>query len=164
MTELTIPSDAFRQAMSRFATGVTVLTTTDGRLDHAMTANSVTSVSLDPPLVLACVHNEARFLEAVRETRAWAINVLPASERAAADWLAVPGRPAHGQLERVEHRRGENGVALFENANAVLECSTWAEYPGGDHAIVVGLVEGVHLPDRVGDALLYYRGAYRSLA
>lgn len=163
MTELIIPRDEFRQAMSRFATGVTVLTTNDGRLDHAMTANSITSVSLDPPLVLACAHNESRFLEAVRESRAWAVNVLPVSERPAADWLAVPGRPAHGQLERVEHRRGDRGVALFEHANAVLECSTWAEYPGGDHAILVGLVERVHLPDRLGEALLYYRGEYRSL-
>ena len=163
MTDLTIPRDEFRQAMSRFATGVTVLTTHDGRIDHAMTANSVTSVSLDPPLVLACAHNESRFLEAVRDSGVWAINVLPATQRAAADWLAVHGRPAHGQLDRVPHRRGGDGVALLEAATATLECTTWAEYPGGDHAILVGLVGRVRIPDRIGDALLYYRGEYRSL-
>ncbi|MDO5699404.1 MAG: flavin reductase family protein [Dermatophilus congolensis] len=163
MTDLTLPRDEFRQAMSRFATGVTVLTTHDGRLDHAMTANSITSVSLEPPLVLACIHNESRFLEAVREAKVWAVHVLASTQRPAADWLAVHGRPAHGQLDRVPHRRSESGVALLEEASATLECSTWQEYPGGDHAILVGRVETVHLPERVGEALLYYRGAYRTL-
>ena len=163
MTDLIMPRDEFRQAMSRFATGVTVLTTHDGRHDFAMTANSITSVSLEPPLVLACVHNESRFLEGVRASRAWVINIMAASQRATADWMAVHGRPAHGQLDRVPHRRTEHGQPVLDDVMAAVECSTWAEYPGGDHVILVGRVEGVHLSDRPGDALLYYRSEYRTI-
>lgn len=153
----------FRRAVGRFTTGVCVVTALDGGTDHAMTANAFTSVSLDPLLVLVCVETDARFHDAVTAAGAWAVNVLDASGRPVADWLATRGRPLHGQLDRIPHRRGPlTGAALLDQAVAHLECRTTAVHPGGDHSIVVGQVLAVGLgPDDSG-TLLYHRSAYRT--
>lgn len=151
----------YRQAIGRFATGVAVVTTTAGGHDHAMTVNSVTSVSLDPVLVLVCAEVDGRWLEAVEEAGVWGLSVLPAQSRGTAEWLSSPGRPLHGQLDRVPYHRGEHtGVALLDGALAALECRTEAIHPAGDHGIVVGRVLSVHTPERAGAALVHFRGRY----
>jgi flavin reductase (DIM6/NTAB) family NADH-FMN oxidoreductase RutF len=157
-------SDVYRLAVGRLATGVTVVTSRLGAVDHAMTANALTSVSLEPLLVLVCVEREARFHDAIVESGIWGVSILPATARAAADWLATRGRPLHGQLDRVATHRGVTGVALLDEALSTLECETEEAYPGGDHTIVVGRVRAVEISDRAGDALVYYRGRYDSLA
>ena len=157
--------DLFRRAMSRFATGVTVLTTRVRHLDHAMTASAVTSVSLEPLLLLVCVEREARFHDAVVESGVWGVSVLAGNDRAVADWLATRGRPLHGQLDRLTHHSGpQTGVALLDNALSTFECRTTAIHPAGDHSIVVGEVVSVTTSTHPGEALLYYRGEYETLA
>ena len=155
--------EGFRRAVGRFATGVTVVTAVDGGLDHAMTANAFTSVSLDPLLVLVCVENEARFYDAITTAGAWAVSILDASARPAADWLATRGRPLHGQLDRIPFRRGVTGAAILEQSTAWLECRTQAVHPGGDHTIVVGEVIALGLGEESNGALLYHRSRYRFL-
>lgn len=148
----------------RFATGVAVVSTVHEGLDHAMTVNTFTSVSLDPLLVLVCVETEARFHDAVMVSGQWAVSILDASARAAADWLASRGRPLHGQLDRVPHGRGPvTGAAVLDDALGWLECRTHAVHPGGDHAILVGEVVATGLGHDDAGALLYYRAAYRRL-
>jgi flavin reductase (DIM6/NTAB) family NADH-FMN oxidoreductase RutF len=157
--------DTFRRAMGRFATGVTMLTTLSREVDHAMTASALTSVSLEPLLLLVCVEREARFHDAVLEAGFWGVSVMPAERRPTADWLATRGRPLHGQLDRVPHHRGSStGVALLDDALSTFECRTSAVYPGGDHSIVVGEVVAVTSAPRTGEALVYYRGRYATLA
>lgn len=156
--------DRFRLAMGRFATGVTVLTTVTGGHDHAMTANAVASVSMEPMLVLACVEVDARFHDAVSEAGLWGISVLDAEQRPTADWLATQGRPLHGQLDRVPHHRGTTGVALLDGALATIECRTTDMHPAGDHSIVVGEVVSLGVAEHPGAALTYYRSRYGSLA
>ena len=157
-------SDAFRQAMGRFATGVVVMTAVVDGVDHAMTANAVTSVSLDPLLLLVCVEREARFHDAIMATGTWGLNILHASSRGTADWLATRGRPLHGQLDRIPvHRGAWTAVPLLDDALATIECQTVNTYPGGDHTIVVGQVLSVDIIDHPGDALLYYRGRFGTL-
>jgi flavin reductase (DIM6/NTAB) family NADH-FMN oxidoreductase RutF len=156
--------DRFRLAMGRFASGVTVLTTLTQGHDHAMTANAVTSVSMDPMLVLACVEVDARFHDAVTESGLWGISVLSADQRPTAEWLATQGRPLHGQLDRVPHHRGSTGVALLDGALATIECQTTAIHPAGDHSIVVGEVVSLGVAEHPGAALMYYRSRYGSLA
>jgi flavin reductase (DIM6/NTAB) family NADH-FMN oxidoreductase RutF len=157
--------DHFRRAMGRFATGVTVLTTRTRDLDHAMTASALTSVSLEPLLLLVCVECEARFHDAVVEAGIWGISVLSPHDRPAADWLATRGRPLHGQLDRIAHHPGpQTGVALLDGAMSTFECRTTAVYPAGDHSIVVGEVVSVTTAAHPGEALLYYRGRYVTLA
>lgn len=154
----------FRRAMGRFATGVTVVTTVAGGNDHAMTANAVTSVSLEPLLMLCCVEQEARFHDAVLEAGVWGVSILAAGARPDAEWLATRGRPLHGQLDRLPHTRGPaTGVALLDDALATFECRTTESYPAGDHTIVVGRVLAVTVADHGDHALLYHRGRYGTL-
>jgi flavin reductase (DIM6/NTAB) family NADH-FMN oxidoreductase RutF len=154
----------FRRAAGRFATGVCVVTAVENGLDHAMTANAFTSVSLDPLLVLVCVETDARFHDAVLESGQWALSVLDAGARPVAEWLATRGRPLHGQLDRVPFRRGpKTGAALLEQANAWLECRTQAVYPGGDHSIVVGEVLTADVGAQDHGSLVYHRSAYTRL-
>ena len=156
--------DLFRRAMGRFATGVTVVTTRTRDLDHAMTASAITSVSLEPLLLLVCVEREARFHDAVVEAGIWGISVLSSHDRPGADWLATRGRPLHGQLDRIAHHPGQRtGVALLDGALSTLECRTTAVHLAGDHSIVVGEVVSVTIAAHPGDALLYYRGGYVTL-
>jgi len=157
--------DHFRRAMGRFATGVSVVTTRTRDLDHAMTASALTSVSLEPLLLLVCVEREARFHDAVVEAGVWGISVLSAHDRPAADWLATRGRPLHGQLDRIAHHPGQQtGVALLDGALSTFECRTTAVHPAGDHSVVVGEVVSVTTAAHPGEALLYYRGRYVTLA
>ena len=106
--DLTDPA-RFRQAMGRLAAGVTVLTTFADGHDHAMTADTLTSVSLDPLLVLVCVENEARWHEAVVDAPFFGVSVLAADQRPLSEWFATRGRPLHGQLDRAPHHRHPPG-------------------------------------------------------
>jgi flavin reductase (DIM6/NTAB) family NADH-FMN oxidoreductase RutF len=165
MADEPVDVGVFRRAMGRFATGVTVVTTVSGGIDHAMTANAFTSVSLEPMLVLVCVEQEARFHDALEDAGVWSVSVLDGSARAVAAWLATRGRPLHGQLDRVAHHRGlVTGTALLEQSLATVECRTTALHPGGDHTIVVGEVLSAAVSERDADALTYYRGRYGRLA
>ena len=158
-------SDVYRVAVGRLVTGVTVVTSRLGDLDHAMTANAVASVSLEPLLLLVCVEREARFHDAITASGVWGVSILPAAGRATADWLATRGRPLHGQLDRIPFHRGAvTGVALLDGAIATLECETTDAHAAGDHTIVVGRVRSVEILDEAGDALVYYRGRYETLA
>lgn len=158
-------TDAFRKAVGRFATGVTVVTTVVDGVDHAMTASAFASVSLEPLLVLVCVEKEARFHDAVLESGTWAVSVLDADGRRAAEWFATRGRPLHGQLDRFPHRRGPaSGAALLDTALAWLECRTTAVYDGGDHDIVVGEVLDLELGGPDSAPLVYFRSHYRGLS
>ncbi len=158
-------SDEYRQAMGRLVTGVTVVTTRAGGLEHAMTANAVSSASLEPLLLLVCVEREARFHDAIIEAGVWAVNILPGSARSAADWLATRGRPLHGQLDRVAHHPGpRTGVPLLDVALSSVECHTTELIVVGDHTIVVGEVLSVEIAEHATDALVYYRGRYDTLS
>ncbi len=159
------PDEAvFRQAMGRLVQGVSVLTTVHEGHDHAMTADTVTSVSLDPLLVLACVETESRFHDAVLGAGVWGVSVLAHDQRALSEWFATRGRPLHGQLDRAAFTRGaRTGVALLDGALTQLECRSVAAHPAGDHVIVVGEVLGIVVPDTVGPALVHYRGRYGSI-
>jgi flavin reductase (DIM6/NTAB) family NADH-FMN oxidoreductase RutF len=157
--------DTFRRAMGRFVTGVVMLTTRTRDVDYAMTASAVTSVSLEPLLLLACIEREGRFHDAVLDAGFWGISVLSGGDRSAADWLATRGRPLHGQLDRIPHHHGlKTGVALSNDALSTFECRTTAVHPAGDHSIVVAAVVSVTSAPHSGAALVYYRGRYGTLA
>ena len=132
MTEEDVRATGLRHAMGHFATGVAVVTTLEDGHDHAMTANSLTSVSLDPPLVLVWVREYSGWHEAVRSSGVWGVSLLPSS-----------GRPAASAL-------------------ATLECRTRDMLPAGDHTIVVGEVVSSHSDPRRDDPLVYYRSRYTS--
>lgn len=147
--------DAFRTLLSRCASGVVVVTTRGRDGDHAMTANSFTSVSLDPLLVLFCVQRDSRFHTAIHEADRWIVNILAADQAAVARWFAERGRPLASQMSIVEHTRDDAGLPLLSGALGYLTCRTEAIYPGGDHSIVVGRVLNIVHADLQAPPLLY---------
>lgn len=155
---------SLRDAMGCLATGVCVITTFWEGDDVAMTANSVTSVSLEPPLILVCIAKTARFYEAIIEAEQWGVSVLDATSHALSTQFARPGRERNGQLEAIRFDRGPaTGVALISSSVAQVECETSAVYPAGDHDIIVGAVRTVSRSGPGQHPLLFHRGGYRWL-
>jgi flavin reductase (DIM6/NTAB) family NADH-FMN oxidoreductase RutF len=153
---------AFRDAIGHFATGVTVVTSVgaDGE-PVGTTASAVTSLSLDPPLVLVCFDRGSYTLEAVRAHGAFAVNVLAAPQRHLSANFARRGLAA--AWDGVRHRRGPTGSPRLEGVLAALECTVEHRLPGGDHEIVVGRVREVEISGQDAAPLLYWRGSYASL-
>jgi flavin reductase (DIM6/NTAB) family NADH-FMN oxidoreductase RutF len=153
-----------RSALGCFATGVTVVAA-GGSAPSAMTANSFTSVSLDPPLVLVCVRVDAVFHASMEQSGAYSVNVLSSSQQDIARHFADPARHlAGGEFSRGTWLPGAHtGVPLLEEAHAWLECALDRIYDGGDHSIFVGQVLGF-AADPSQQPLLFYGGGYRDLA
>lgn len=160
--------ESFRAAMARLAAGVCVVAVArrSGRTvaDHAMSATSVVPVSLDPPMVLFCVHAEARLREVLDDVDTWAVSVLGAGAGPAAEWLATPGRPTLGQLGSVAHHRGAvSGAALLDGAQSWVECRTAWIRTAGDHDVVVGEVLSAQVVPLVRGALVHRLGRVTAL-
>lgn len=157
--------DEFREAVSRFATGITVVTCVVDGHDHAMTANAFASVSIDPLLVMVCVERDSRFHDAISSSQTWGVSVLAADAESTSRWFATKGRPLAGQLQRTAHHRSkQSGVAWIDGALATLECHTTKMYPAGDHDIVIGEVAELEVaPGPHSEPLLYFRRNYRLL-
>ncbi|WP_241661484.1 flavin reductase family protein [Thermomonospora catenispora] len=164
---LPVPVDPaeFRRVVGRFATGVTIVSTVVDGVDHAMTVNAFTSVSLEPLLVLFCAEKIARFHDAVLRSGQWAVSVLPENAQELSTWFATRGRPlGDGRLSEPPFKRGPmTGAPILTEAVATLECRTHAVHEGGDHSIIVGEVLAVDTPDLDARPLLFYEGRYRTV-
>jgi flavin reductase len=150
-----------RGTFGAFPTGVTVVTV-GGDAPRGMTANSFTSVSLAPPLVLFCVNNDAVMHRSLDQSSAFSVSVLGAGQEAVARHFADRSRPAGaGQFESVGCMPGQVCDApLIEGAVAHLECEKWQVYDGGDHTIFLGKVlKAARWPER--EALLFSDGRFR---
>lgn len=151
-----IRGQEFRRLCGSWATGVAVLTThdDDGR-SAALTMNAVTSLSLDPPLMLVCVANTSDTLMALRQSGVFCINVLAVGQEEIAARCAAKGSD---KLERIPYRVGVTGVPVIEGSLVALECRLINDVSGGDHRILIGeVVSGYDSP---GAPLLYFRGDY----
>lgn len=149
----------YRLAMGRFATGVAVVSATLRGHDVALTVDSLTSISLDPVLLLVSLHPEARVLEAVQGGSAFGVSVLGAEHRGVAEWLGEPGRPLHHQLVGVQHERGPHtGVALVQGSLATFECRPYDVRAAGDHVLILGEVLALAAVPTDSAALVHYRG------
>ncbi len=151
-----------RNAFGCFATGVTIITTLDRNGEKiGITANSFTSLSLDPPLVLFCVGAKINSFEAFESCRHFNVNVLNERQVDLSDNFA---RSSDDKWIGVPHGSGRNGCPMFEGTVAVLECDKHAMYEGGDHLIIVGKVTDLgYVPDE-SRPLLYFQGGYARLA
>lgn len=148
----------FRRACARFATGITVSTAlaADGT-PHGFTANSFTSVSMEPPLVLICVDHRANVLRHFEQAAHFGVNIL------AEDQEALSVRFAERGLDRfngIDWHPGATGVPLLGGALARFECATRQSIPAGDHLIILG--EVLHAEWENGAPLLYYASAYHT--
>lgn len=162
LTAADVSAADFRRAMGHFATGVTVVTSVgaDGQ-PVGTTANAVSSLSLDPPLVIVCFDRASLTLEAVRTHGAFVVNVLAARQRHLSVNFARRGLSA--AWDGVAHRPGCTGSPRLHGVLAALECTVEHHFPGGDHEIVVGQVREVETGDEDAAPLVFWRGSYASL-
>ena len=153
-----------RTVMGGLATGVTVVTV-GGAVPHGMTANSFTSVSLVPPLVLICVNRDAIMHDAIVSVKSFAVSVLSAEQEEIARYFANRSRPrGMAQFESVEWLPGRcTGAPQIMGAVSWLECELRRAYDGGDHSIFLGRVISMgRWMDR--EALLFFDGQFYQLA
>ena len=157
---------ALRSAFSAFATGITVLTV-GGDTPRGMTANSFTSVSLDPPLVLACIDRGATMHGTLLAARFFGVSVLAARQEAIARHFADRRRPSGAaQFDTVPWWSGEyTGAPLIHGAVAWFECTVWRTYDGGDHTVVVGsLLSAVRAADAdTAGVLIFHNGRFQPM-
>lgn len=147
---------ALRSAFGAFATGVTVVTAMDaeGR-PLGFTANSFTSVSLDPPLLLVCLARSSRNFAAMTSGRGFAVNILSDAQKDVSNTFA---RPSEDRFSAIEWQAGPFGAPVIAGAAAWFDCSLEQVIEAGDHVILMGRVEAFDNSDRNG--LGYVRGAY----
>ena len=155
-----VDPSAFRDANSRFATGVCVVTSSGPDGPSGMTANAVTSLSLDPPLMVVCFALTARTLKAVQHSGRFGVHFLSHEQEEVAARFAskMPEAQKFDGLEWADR----DGVPALGGCVAVLTCEVRELLPGGDHLIGVGEVKS--LSRNEGDPLVFYRGAYWSLS
>lgn len=146
----------FRRACGAFATGITVATVLgrDGK-PHGLTANSFSSVSLDPPLVLICVAHKAATHGPFASADSFVINILGSDQKD----LSVRFASSHpNRFEGLDWTLGELGAPVLSDSLAVIQCETKRKIAAGDHTIFLGEVRKADL--REGKPLLYYAGNY----
>ena len=158
-----ITSAEFRHAVGHFATGVTVVTSVGADCEPVgTTVNAVSSLSLDPPLVLVCFDRSSLTLAAIRGYGAFAVNVLAAPQQHLSVNFARRGFGA--AWEGVRHRPGLTGSPRLHDVLAALECTVEYRLPGGDHEIVIGRVREAETAGDGAEPLLCWRGGYAALS
>lgn len=148
----------FRQILSRFASGVTVITTRIGERNYGMTVSSFTSLSLEPPLILFCANNNLQTNAAVREAGSFAVHILGDDQEAVSRRFATRDIDKFADLP---WHLSANNLPIVENCLAVLECRVSKIYSEGDHTIFIGEVLDGAFAD--GEPLLYFHRNYRKL-
>ena len=158
---MTIDRLAFRDCLGCFVTGVTIVTTIGEDGEHVgLTVNSFNSVSLEPPMILFSLDRGAQSLAIFETSGHFAVSVLSDVHEALSNRFA---QRDVDKWDNVASRIGANGCRLLDGAMATFECTTYAQYDGGDHVIFVGTVVAMNV-DPGAKPLVYYRGAYNSLS
>lgn len=157
---LDVDSALFRQLLGRFATGVTVISVVakDGR-PHGMTANSLASVSLTPPLISVCIDHRAEMHAVITKAEMFVVNILAQSQEGLSRRFADPH---DDRFDGVGYHLSQDGNLLLDGAIAHIECRRETMCQAGDHTIVIGRVVGGSTSE--GRPLLYFRGGYAALA
>ena len=156
-----VTEKGFREAMGRFASGVTVVTgiLPDGR-PAGVTASAFISVSLDPPLVSVCLDKATVCLEAFTRGSHFAIHILNEDQK---DLSVHFAQRSLEKFVTIAHGTGTRGCPVLADCLAVIECARTGVYDAGDHLLIIGRVENLDTADK-GAPLLHFRGAYHRLA
>ncbi|TVR79521.1 MAG: flavin reductase [Rhodospirillales bacterium] len=157
---MTVDSQDFRDALSRFASGVTVITGLDSDgTPVGVTVSAFASLSLDPPLVLFCLGLRTAKLDAYASHGAVAVNILAEDQHAVSELFASQRTD---KFATVGFCQGDNGCAVLDGCLASLECAIVNSHVGGDHLAIIGRVERVHRGVAAAP-LLRFRGRYAAL-
>ncbi|MFC7401855.1 flavin reductase family protein [Citricoccus sp. GCM10030269] len=153
-----VDSGRFREVVGHFATGVTVISTRLGERSFGTTASSVASLSVDPPMMLACLNRGSATHGAVSQTGRFAVNVLSTDQAGLARAFAQKG---DDKFQGVAHALGAQGMPLLDGALAALECEVTEVATGGTHTVFMGRVLSAEA--RPGRPLAYFRGQLGTL-
>jgi flavin reductase (DIM6/NTAB) family NADH-FMN oxidoreductase RutF len=145
--------EVFRDVIGHFATGVTIITTRERDADYGVTVSAVSSLSLEPPMLLVCLNRSSRTQQAISRTRCFAVNILGVHQRDLARLFATA---RDDKFSEATIRRGELGHPLIEGAIGHVECEVVEEAVGGTHTVFLAEVRRAERFD--GEPLLYYRG------
>ncbi|MFJ7664058.1 flavin reductase family protein [Lysinibacillus sp. NPDC097162] len=147
----------FRNAMGKFATGVTVITTNVNGTIHGMTANAFMSVSLDPKLVVISIGEKASMLEHIKQSGTFIVNILSAQQQELSMLFA-------GQIKEKRNVNFSDlqGAPTIDGAIAQISCEVASTYVEGDHTLFIGSVKNIQLEE--GEPLLFFNGRYGTLA
>ena len=160
---MSIDPQTFRETMSHWASGVTVITTTADGQRTGITASSFASLSLNPPQILVCINRRLHTHEAIQKSRIFAVNILGVEHQ---DWgMRFAGMIPEiaDRFEGIETHTAVTGAPLLSDALGWLDCEVREAYEGGDHTIFVGEVVATAARN-TGDPILYYRRNWRQLA
>jgi flavin reductase (DIM6/NTAB) family NADH-FMN oxidoreductase RutF len=155
-----VSTDAFKAAMRRFATGVTIVTTKNGDVIHGFTVNAFASVTAEPPTVLVCVNRTARAHSMISESGSFCVNILALEQQTLAE--KFQGGEPQERFKDVVHRAGPSGSPILDDVLAYVDCKVEEEVSAGTHTIFIGKV--LESGEREGVPLGYYDRAYRDYA
>ena len=155
-----VDPEAFRGALGRFATGVAFVTAAPGGVPDGLIVNSLTSVSLEPPLIAFSPSRTSLTWCRMRKAGRFAVNVLGKQHEFFAWRAAVPGADRFSELD---WEPSDSGTPLVFDALAAFECEIVAEHPAGDHSIVVGEVQDLWIAD-ARDPLVFFAGEFGGFA
>lgn len=152
----TIDAARFRQVLGHFATGVTIITASEGGEPYGLAVNSFTSVSLDPPLVLFCAAHSSSTWPHIRDAGHFCVNILQEDQEDLVRLFATKGAD---RFKAVGWETAETGAPVLRDVLAWIDCEIDAIHEAGDHDLVVGRVHAVHM-EHEGKPLVFFRGGY----
>lgn len=156
---MAITNEEFRRALSRFASGVTVVTLKDREKNpHGITVSAFSSVSLDPPLVLVCIDNDAGTHRVFHESKRFVVNILSEDQSDHSNQFASK---IADKFINIHHHEGLEGIPVLKNALVNLECRLVQDFVAGDHTVFIGEIERAHINE--GNPLVYFQGGYRKI-
>jgi len=159
---VTASAAAFRDVLSQWASGVSIVTTNDEGMLYGLTVSSFSSLSLDPPLVLVCLANTNRMVGMVEASRGFAVSILASHQTAASNYFARQGRLPTPDFTEIEGEWTPSGQPVIRGALAWMVCELKSTIVEGDHTVVMGKVIDTHVTPG-GEPLLYWARSYRSI-
>lgn len=163
---MSIQPDDMKATMRLWASGVTVVTTSNGTQRHGTTASSFTSVSLTPPLILICLYKDASIMEPIQQNGHFAVSILGEKDSHVSSQLAGFAAVPEGEdrFYNLDFFTKETGSPIYSHSLGWMDCKLHALYEGGTHHIVVGEVIATATQTDSPDPLLYFNRNYRTLA
>lgn len=157
--------DEFRAVMGNFATGVTVVTLPSDP-PHGLTANAISSVSLDPPLVLVCVDHDTKTYELLDggDVDAFCVNVLSGDQQHLGEYFANMTELEDNPFEAEPTTTEATGAPVFSESLAFVDCDVWKAVPAGDHTVYLGEARSAAVLDEEADGLTFFRGQWGRIA
>lgn len=157
---MAISPERFRKVLSKFATGVSIVTLRNDEGIHGLTVNAFASVSLEPPLVLICIQKNGASRTALSQSKNFVVNILREDQRELADRFSSPKLSGEDRFHEVAHHFSRSGLPILDGILTHIECRIVNEIDAGDHTIFLGEVAEAEISDDSAQPLLFYNSQY----